>query len=177
MTGRIYRAEDKKDQYIYKELLPYFLERIKEIDDIQKRKQFVSYVASMIIFPFKTTEGPKLGSLSEQGISWYFLPDDKHTKQISKDSYRILDLSVMNSELKTTFKTVYGKESGYGYIAQFSDAVVMNDIIQEMSRETAYTRQWWVYAKDLFELWNKKDYLDSFIHATERIKTNHFLFL
>ena len=151
-------------------LLPYLVDHIEDSKD---RNKTAEQASAMYIFPYRTEEGTRLGSMRELGISWYF------TKEAGMDvkssgGYRIFDDAVFKGENTVKFRRTFGE---YSNISEFSDAAVIKDLIDKMSEETEYTDLWWTYAYDVFKLWNEDIFSSSLKKATENMDNNSFLFL
>ena len=168
--NKTYCKDNKKDRFIGNYLLPYLLKRIK---DSEEPEVTIDNVASMYIFPYITADGIKIGSIKEPGTSWYYAKSDEE-KLISTGSYRIFASNVIKEEEARTFRHLFGE---YAYIAEFSDIVVVNDMIREMSKETDYSSRWWSLAYDVLKLWDPQKIQGSLSDATSKIDNNYFLFL
>lgn len=170
MRNRTLVKNDPKDKFIIETLLPYLVEHIEESES---KETVVSQISSMYIFPYRTNEGTKIGSLKEPGISWYF-DKNNEKKVVSSGGYRILDDSVLPEKQAENFRKVFKEYCG---ITEFSDHAVIKDLLEKMSLETDYTSQWWTYAYDIFKLWRQEDFNSSLEKATEGMDNNKFLFL
>ncbi|SEM19654.1 hypothetical protein SAMN04487770_12847 [Butyrivibrio sp. ob235] len=168
--NKTYRKSNKKDKFITDHLLGYFINRIENSDS---PKDIVDEVASMYIFPYKTENEIELGCLNEPGISWYF-DSQKEKKTVSSGSYRILAEDILKPDQAKKLRNTFGE---YKYISEFSDNVVIDDLIKKMSYEDDYTDVWWTYAYDVFRLWNQDKFNSALSEATARINNNSFLFL
>ena len=168
--NKIYEKDNKKDKFIADHLLPYIIKHIEVSDDPYET---VDKVASMFIFPYKTKEGVRIGSLKESGVCWYFIKDEKD-KTLSSGSYRIFADEVLKPEQATKFRQTFGE---YDCISEFSDTAVIKDLIGRMSQEEDYTELWWTYAYDVLKLWNHEKFSVSLSVATKNIDNNGFLFV
>lgn len=171
--NRFLNKENKKDKFLIDILIPYL---VKHMED-SKYDDAVEQITSMYVFPYKTERGTRIGSLAEPGIRWYFEKEDKKEKKkavYSSGSYRIFDLSLLSNAQAAEFrKTV--KECCD--IEDFSDNAVIKDILDKMGEETEYTKEWWMYAYDVFKLWNVQDFNSSLSKATQSMNNNSFMFL
>ena len=167
--NRVYSKENKKDRFITDHLLPYLL---KYIEDSEEPDTVTESVACMYIFPYKTSDGIRIGSLKESGVSWYFAAENDKDR-ISSGSYRVFADDTMKKEQIRKFRQIF--HSG-GLITEFSDAAVVMDLILRMSKETDYTELWWTCAYDVYRLWNPEK--DNIIvsDATRSMMNNYFLF-
>lgn len=162
--------KNPKDKFIIETLLPYLVDHIEESNF---KNETVDQISSMYVFPYRTSEGTKLGSLKEPGISWYF-EKNKEEKTVSSGGYRIIDDSVLSEKNAASFRKTFNE---YCEISEFSDHAVIKDLLEKMSMETDYTGQWWTYAYDIFTLWRKKDFNSSLEKATEGMQNDRFLFV
>ena len=170
MMNRTLDRSNPKDKFIIETLLPYLVEHIEESNS---KETIISQISSMYVFPYRTNEGIKIGSLREPGTSWYF--DKNNQKQlVSSGGYRILDDSVLPEKQAANFRKTFSEYCG---ITEFSDHAVIKDLLEKMSMETDYTSRWWTYAYDVFKLWRKEDFNSSLKKATEGMDNNKFLFL
>ncbi len=170
MMNRTLDRSKPKDKFIIETLLPYLVEHIEESNS---KGTTINQISSMYVFHYRTSEGIKIGSLREPGISWYF---DKNTQKqvVSSGGYRILDDSVLSEKQAANFRKTLSEYCG---ITEFSDHAVIKDLLEKMSMETDYTSRWWTYAYDVFKLWRKEDFNSSLEKATEGMDNNKFLFL
>ena len=168
--NRLIDKENKKDKFITDTLLPYLFELIEDSDEPY---EVAEQVASMYIFPYRTNDGVRIGSMKEPGVSWYF-DKDTSRKQVSSGGYRIFADEVIKPDHAVKFRQVFGE---YDYIAEFSDAAVIKELLEKMSAETDYSDLWWIYAYDIFKVWNEEDFNKSLAHATKSMDNNSFLFL
>lgn len=168
--NRALDKNDPKDKFIIETLLPYLVDSIEKSES---KRDTVSQISSMYVFPYRTSEGTKLGSLREPGVSWYF---DKNSekKVVSSGGYRIFEDSVLNEKQAANFRKTFGE---YCEITEFSDSAVIKDLLEKMSQESDYTSRWWTYAYDVFKLWRQEDFNSSLKKATEGMNNNKFLFL
>ena len=167
--NRLLDKSNKKDKFIIDTLLPYLVKHMEE----SEYDDAVEQIVSMYVFPYKTEQGTRVGSLREPGISWYFSKDDKSDIK-SSGSYRVFDLSVLSDNQATEFRKLFRE---YCDIEEFSDTAVIKDLLEKMSKESEYTKEWWTYAYDVFTLWNVQDFNSSLSKATENMANNSFLFL
>ena len=163
-------SKNPKDKFIIETLLPYLVEHIEESDF---KRETVDQISSMYVFPYRTSEGTKLGSLKEPGISWYF-DKNKEKKTFSSGGYRIIDDSVMSEKNAANFRKTFHECCE---IPEFSDSAVIKDLLERMSEEIDYTSRWCTYAYDVFTLWHKEDFNSSLEKATEGMQNNRFLFI
>ena len=170
MMNRLMDSKNPKDKFIIETLLPYLVEHIEESDF---KRETVDQISSMYVFPYRTSEGTKLGSLKEPGISWYF-EKNKEKNTVSSGGYRIIDDSVLSEKNAASFRKTFNEYCG---ISEFSDHAVIKDLLEKMSTETDYTDQWWTYAYDVFTLWRKEDFNSSLEKATEGMQNDRFLFV
>lgn len=170
MLNRLLDQKNPKNKFIVETLLPYLVNHIEESDF---KSETANHVSSMYVFPYRTSEGTKLGSLKEPGISWYF-DKNKGKKTVSSGGYRIIDDSVLSEKNAANFRKTFKEYCG---ISEFSDQAVIKDLLEKMSMETDYTSQWWTYAYDVFALWRKEDFNSSLKKATESMLNDRFLFL
>lgn len=167
--NRLLDHKNPKDKFIIETLLPYLIDHIEDSDF---ESEIVDQISSMYVFPYRTSEGTKLGSLKEPGISWYF-EKNKEKKTVSSGGYRIIDDSVLSEKNAASFRKTFNEYCG---ISEFSDHAVIKDLLEKMSMETDYTDQWWTYAYDVFTLWRKEDFNSSLEKATEGMQNDRFLF-
>lgn len=166
MENRKFNLTEKKTKFIKDHLLSDLMNRIE--GDNSKASQ----IASMYIFPYRTNTGVNIGSLTEPGISWYYAKDKKDTS-VSTDSYRILADSALTAEQAKKFRQTFSET---GHVSEFSETVVIKDLLKKMSQEKDYTSKWWKYAYDLLKIWNPEKFNDSLSEATSGIDNNSFLF-
>ena len=169
MINRLLDKKNKKDKFIIDKLLTYLAQHIEDEGD----EDTIEQIASMYVFPYKEIDGIRIGSLREYGISWYFNKDEKKDI-VSSGSYRIIDLSMLNENQAKEFRKTFHEYCG---IEEFSDTAVIKDLLEKMSKETEYSRQWWICAYDVFKLWNEEDFNLSLTKATVGMKNKSFLFL
>ena len=163
-------SKNPKDKFIIETLLPYLVEHIEESDS---KSETVEQISSMYVFPYRTSEGTKFGSLKEPGSSWYF-DKNKEKKTVSSGGYRIIDDSVMSEKNAANFRKIFHE---YCEISEFSDHAVIKDLIKKMSMESDYTSRWWTYAYDVFTLWRKEEFNSSLEMATKGMQNDRFLFI
>ena len=170
MMNRLLDPKNPKDKFIIETLLPYLVDHIEESEF---KRETADQTSSMYVFPYRTSEGTKLGSLKEPGISWYF---DKNIekKTVSSGGYRIIDESVLSEKNAANFRKTFNEYCG---ISEFSDHAVIKDLLEKMSMETDYTSRWWTYAYDVFTLWRKEDFNSSLEIATKGMQNDRFLFI
>lgn len=149
------------------------MEHIEHIKESDFKRETVDRISSMYVFPYRTSEGTKLGSLKEPGISWYF-DKNKEKKTFSSGGYRIIDDSVMSEKNAANFRKTFHECCE---IPEFSDYAVIKDLLERMSEEIDYTSRWCTYAYDVFMLWHKEDFNSSLEKATEGMQNNRFLFI
>ncbi|MDD7520551.1 MAG: hypothetical protein PUK26_00470 [Lachnoclostridium sp.] len=170
MMNRLLDPKNPKDKFIIETLLPYLVDHIEESEF---KRETADQISSMYVFPYRTSEGTKLGSLKEPGISWYF-DKNKEKKTVSSGGYRIIDDSVLSEKNAANFRKTFNEYCG---ISEFSDHAVIKDLLEKMSMETDYTNRWWTYAYDVFTLWRKEDFNSSLEMATEGMQNDRFLFI
>ena len=169
LMNRLLNKANKKDKYIIDTLLPYLVKYIEKSGyDENKIKQ----IKSMCVFPYKEVDGTRLGSLNEPGITWFFNRDDKNNI-VSSGSYRIIDLSMLTENDAKEFRKTFQESCK---IKEFSDEAIINDLLNKMSEETEYSKQWWEWAYDIFKLL-KEDLYYPLKKATAKKKNKSFLFL
>lgn len=165
-----------KEQFICDTLLPYCLRRIENAADNAARVTLQRQIATMKVFPYLSEGEVIYGALKEPGIRWYYVSDREPRTVKSTESYRILDRSRMKPDLFQTFRQVFGA-GGCAYIQEFSDRVVVEDLVRQMGKETEYTAKWWSCAADAFALWNPRSNPGSTLQeATARIRTSYLLY-
>lgn len=180
MNNRLFDQKNKKDEFLVEQLLPYLLERIEKTENTKNTEntqntEVMEDIASMYVFPYKTADGTRMGSLKEPGVSWYFNVDEE--KDInSSDGYRIIDLSILPEKYATKFTQVFCIHSKYK-ITNFSDDIVIKHLLDKMSEEKDYSEQWWKYAYDVFKLWNENEFNSHLIKATASMSNRAFLFI
>ena len=157
---------NEKNKFIIETLLPYL---IKESNECEEKAE---QAASMIIFPYKTQDGVKLGSLKEPNVFWYYLKEEKEIS--SSGSYRIIADNLMSENQAINFRQAFRE---YGYISGFTDDAVILDLITKMKEEKVYTKLWWQYAYDVFALWNSNESKVDLAYATYEMDNNSYLFL
>ena len=170
MMNRLLDSKNSKDKFIIETLLPYLVDHIEESEF---KRETADQISSMYVFPYRTSEGTKLGSLKEPGISWYF-EKNKERNTVSSGGYRIIDDSVLSEKNAASFRKTFNEYCG---ISEFSDHAVIKDLLEKMSTEVDYTDQWWTYAYDVFTLWRKEDFNSSLEKATEGMQNDRFLFI
>lgn len=170
MVNKVYKSSEKNDKFIFESLLPYCISKLK--DPLTNNKdELLKSIAAMRIFPFYDGNDIRLGSLTEEGSAWYYADKKSDSRNLNKNSsYRILAEEVIGKDADDV------KREFSDYISLFSNDTVMRNIVTHMSEESDYTCDWWKYAKDLFELWNKSDTLSYFSSATKNIENNVMLF-
>lgn len=151
--SNIQSTQRKKDIFICDTLLPYCLQRIENASDGITAVTLQKQIATMEIFPYVSDDQLKYGALKEANIHWYFVGDQDKRNPKSTESYRILERNQMKPELFKKFRQVFGSD-GCAYIHEFSDKVVIEDLVKQMSQERDYTDKWWKCAADAFALWN-----------------------
>ncbi len=164
-----YRKEDRRDSFITNHLLTYLA---TYIDSSDEQKKIADAVAGLYIFPYKTADGIYIGSLKEPGISWYFPPENDKNK-VSSGGYRIFAEEVIKLD---QIKKIHQFLLTNKYVSEYTDNVVVNDLIQRMRAETDYTELWWTCAYDVFRLWHPDSYIYNMSVATESIDNDYFLF-
>ena len=170
MMNRSFHAEDKKDRFITDHLFTYLIKHIEESNDSYGTAR---QVAAMYIFPFRTNTGIKIGSLREPGIPWYYDKEDGE-KEYSTDSFRILAEEVLQEEQVKKIRQIFTAQK---YLSEFTETVVIDNLITRMRKETDYTEMWWKCAFDLYQLWRENAFVINTAKATENIDNNCFLFL
>lgn len=168
-------AIQKKQAFAINNLLPFYVTQMETAQWDKNRKSLITErMAKMDIFPYITANGTKYGKMSEPGISWYYCKEGKNAKAISTESYKIIDSKKFNQALFDKIKFFFTE---YGYLHEFSDKVVLENLIEKMGKEENYTEIWWKYAIDAFQLWDKKSDLGTqFTGATKNINNSFFLF-
>ncbi len=164
-----YDEKNKKDLFI-KVLLPYLLGHVERCND---RDSAVKEMASLKIFPYKSDDGVKLGSLNEPGTAWYFVNSNSHD-EIRADSYRVFADELFEKPYADIIKN---KLRDYELAADFSDAVVIRHLLERMSEEDSYSEIWWSCAYDILKIWNQDEFNYKLSKATSNISNNKFLFL
>lgn len=170
MMNRLIDYKNPKDKFIIETLLPYLVEHIEESDS---KSETIEQISSMYVFPYRTSEGTKIGSLKEPGISWYF-DKNKEKKPVSSGGYRIIDDSVLSEKNAAKFRKTFNEYCG---TSEFSDHAVIKDLLEKMSMESDYTSRWWTYAYDVFTLWRKEEFNSSLEMATKGMQNDRFLFI
>lgn len=171
MMMRTYNADSRKDRFITERLLPYLIDSLE--DGMQDQPGRADEIAKMCIFPFKTADGPKLGSLNVKDISWYFAADGDE-QCLSTGSYRIFDDTLLKKEQVRRFQKICRAQE---WITDFSDEAVIRELVIRMGRETDYSELWWTCAYDIFKLWRPEAYELNMKRATASITGNGFLFM
>ena len=166
----IFNEKDKKDIFMVKSLLPYLAKHIENSTD---SKETADKVAGMFIYPYRTKDGVRIGSMNEPNVKWYFVADSD-TKTVSAGGYRIFAHEVLSPDTATLFKSVLGK---YCDFHEYSDNVVIEDLITRMSKETYYSNVWWTYVYDVFKLWSPDKFNVNLSAATDNIDSDSFLFV
>lgn len=168
-------AKNNKQAFAINSLLPFFVNQMDSAQWKNNQKDLITgRMAEMAIFPHITANGTKYGKMSEPGISWYYCKDGKNTAAVSTESYKIIDSKRFSQSL---FEKVKFYFSEHGYLHEFSDKVVLEDLIVKMGKEDCYSDLWWKYAIDAFKLWDKKSDLGTqFTGATKKINSSYFLF-
>lgn len=170
MMNRIFNEKDKKDLFMVKSLLPYLAQHI---EDSNNQQETANEVAGMFIYPYRTKDGIRIGSMNEPNVKWYFV-SDSDKKTMSAGGYRIFAHEVLSPDDATHFKGVIGKFCDFH---EYSDSVVIEDLIMRMSKETEYSDVWWTYAYDVFKLWNPEKFNVNLSAATDSIDSDGFLFI
>lgn len=166
----------KKESFICDTLLPYCIQRIESAENTTDATTLQKQIATMKIFPYIGESQTLYGALKEPDINWYFLGEEKKEAIKSTDSYRVLDKSQMNPNLFKKFRQVFGVD-GCSYICEFSDQVVIKDLVKQMSKECDYTEKWWNCAIDAFSLWNaENDPGNTYEIASKEIQSSYMLF-
>ena len=165
---RPFKKDNAKDKFAVEYVVPFLLERIRCEEG---SKQIVDLATSMCVFPFTTEGGTRLGCLNEPGMSWYYAKDDEKT--FSTKSYRLLDTRVLKTEVANSLKELLGR---LNLISEYTEAVVINELVDRMSRETDYTATWWGCAFDVYGLWEQSKTRISLADATRSMKNDAFLF-
>ncbi|MBQ9589429.1 MAG: hypothetical protein IJR29_04525 [Butyrivibrio sp.] len=163
-----YSEQNKKDVFI-KALLPYLIGHIEQSAD---KDNAAKEMASLMIFPYKSDEGIKIGSLNEPGTSWYFLNNSTNGEK-KADSYRIFADDLFEKDYANMIKN---KLRDYGLASDFSDSVVIKNLLERMSMESTYSETWWSCAYDVLKLWNPEEFSVKLTKATAGIKSKRFLF-
>lgn len=167
--NKIYNANDKKDRFIVDRLLPYFMRYIEESDYNDEK---IEKVSAMYIFPYKTEEGIRIGSLKERGVSWYFVSEGEE-KRKSSGSYRVFADTLIKPEQFKRIRQIFLER---GIIKEFSNEVVLKELITRMSFEKNYTQIWWNCAFDVYRLWTPDSFNVNLLEATKSINNDYFLF-
>ena len=165
--GRKFEKQNPKDKFIVEKLLPAMIEKMGEVN-----QNAADQIASMLIYPFKTAEGTQLGALKEPGVHWYF--DMSGEANTGSPTYRIFDDSVMKVEQWQKFRQTFSDKR---YFKEYSSDNVINGLLEEMSKETEYSENWWLRAYDIYSIWNPRQFTGNFYKATQNIDNNYFLFL
>lgn len=163
--------DENKKQFIYSKLLPWYLDKLKNTSP----EKIKTGLAALKIFPYRTTSGVQYGSLSEDGVHWYYIDSPEFAGESSKQSYRILaveDFPEHNRELLEDLKNIYYKDK---LLRQFAKEFVVQDIVNQMSRETSLSDTWWNCATEVFFLWNKKNPGEQYRDAFHNIRTPEIL--
>lgn len=169
-------TQRKKEAFICDTLLPYCLQRIENAENTMTAITLQKQIATMEIFPYIWEDRVMYGALKEPDISWYFVSDKETQKAKSTDSYRVLDKSQMKPELFKKLKQVFGVD-GCSYICEFSDQVVIDDLVKQMSKERDYTEKWWKCATNAFSLWNTETNPgNAYEMASKEIRSSYMLF-
>lgn len=175
-----YDNRNPKSRFLSDKLLKYLLDLIKSTANLEERRKLTDRIAHMSIFPYVASDDNiYLGSLVDSGVSWFYLGADYLGNQKSSKNYRILcsDTTVLSREIYADIITVFGPGAEQrGYIQLFSNDVVINAILDEMSLMTDYSEDWWQGAIDIFNLWNKQNSAINFSRAHALIDNNYFLF-
>ena len=167
--NKTFSKEDKKDRFITDHLLPYLL---KYIDDSDDPDSVLDSVARMYVFPYITSDGVRIGSLKEPGVSWYYI-EENDKSIISSGSYRVFADDLLKQEQAKRLRQLLVPE---GLIAEFSDEAVVKDLILRMSKENDYSELWWTCAYDVFILWKPEKGKIDMSNATKSVNSNCFLF-
>ena len=169
-------VNNKKEAFICDTLLPYCLQRIEEAENKMTADNLQKMIATMEIFPYKWEGQVMYGALKDPEIRWYFVSDKETQNVKSTDCYRLLDKSQMKPDLFKKFKQIFGVD-GCSYICEFSDQVVIEDLVKKMSKERDYTEKWWKCAMDAFSLWNTKTNPgNAYEIASKEIRCSYMLF-
>jgi len=170
MMNRSFHLNENKDKFIMDHLFTFLIKHIEESNDYYGTAE---QVAAMYIFPYRTNTGIKIGSLKEPGIPWYYDKEDGE-KEYSTDCFRILAEEVMQEEQIKKLRQIYSVQK---YLSEFTETVVIDNLITSMGKETDYTELWWKCAFDLFKLCRENEVVLNATKATENIDNNCFLFL
>ena len=159
--------DENKKQFIYSKLLPWYLGKLNN----SPSEKIKTSLAALKIFPYRTTSGVQYGSLSEDGVHWYYIDSPEFAGETSKQSYRILaveDFPEHNRKLLEALKNIYKDQ----LLRPFTKEVVVRDIVNQMSQETSLTDTWWNCAAEFFFLWDKKNPGEQYQDAFHKIKTH-----
>ena len=165
---RPFDKDSAKDKFAVEQVVPFLLERIRHAEESQRT---VDLATSMCVFPYRTGKGTRLGCLGEPDTSWYFTRDG--AKTVSTKSYRILDTSVLKPDVVNGIKELLGRLE---LISEYSEAVVINELVDRMRNETHYTATWWECAFDVYGLWEQGKTRISLRDATSSMNNDSFLF-
>ncbi len=168
--NRVYNKNNSKDSFIINHFLPEILQRIneKKISD-----EVIENIALMYIFPYKNAGEIRIGSLNEPNVSWYFASKDGKSRS-DTESYRIIAEEALKPDQYELLRQIFLSKR---LINDFSDSIVIEDLITRMSKETDYTENWWRCAYDVFMLYNPEDFNMNLAAATDSIPIGNSKFL
>lgn len=163
--------DKEKEKFIYSTLMPYYLDLLgsNDVDD-----STYDEFAELSIFPYRTNDGTKYGSLAGENIFWYYT-NEKSKNELSKQSYCILDEKAFKeAKAENLYKHLKEKLSDK-YLYPFTKDAVISDILDRMEKETALSDEWWSCAIEIFPLWDKQDPGAKFKKAFSNIQTPEIL--
>lgn len=163
--------DKKKEKFIYSTLMPYYLDLLgsNDVDD-----SAYDEFAKLSIFPYRTNDGTKYGSLAGENISWYYT-NEKSKDEFSKQSYCILDENAFKEAKSENLYTHLKEKLGDKYLCPFTKDAVISDILDRMEKETTLSDAWWSCAIEIFPLWDKQDPGAKFKKAFSNIQTSEIL--
>ena len=165
MTTTTYNKKNPKDRFATGELLNFLLQNICDKKDSSKT-QIANKVATLEIFPYKSTDGIHFGKLKEDNVLWFY-PGQKGVQ--STNSYRILAADVFSKSTYDRFKQVYGAD-GLRLIKEYSDQDAFDQLLKLMSLQVDYNEIWWRCAKSAYRLWDGIDPGAKYMIASQGIK-------
>ena len=120
--------DKEKEKFIYSTLMPYYLDLLgsNDVDD-----SAYDEFAELSIFPYRTNDGTKYGSLAGENISWYYT-NEKSKNELSKQSYCILDEKAFKeAKAENLYKQLKEKLSDK-YLYPFTKDAVISYILDRM---------------------------------------------
>ena len=175
VVEKIFDSTKKKDKFLKDTLLTYLLKAVEEEKNNGVNGTAHKTVAEMSVFPYRKGNVTMLGSLTDNGINWYYKSASQNSSNLKEyDNFRIIDEAFLGDANTALLKKVYPKE-----IKEFSAECIIDDLISKMSVCTGFDETWWSCCRDLYDILKEKGIYprSTFSEATKSIEPNNcFIF-